>query len=582
MAGSDHVPARRLIELAPHVLAPESAVRAGKAAAWSVLELALRAEADHAWWAFPVRADFVHAASATRLSVNGFWDGDRSWRVRFALPQPGEWTWSTTSSDPGLTGRSGRLSAEAPSAERIAANPNCRGHVRPSGDGRYFEYADGTPCFLLADTLWAANTARCGLAANGGGPFHTWLSDRLGKGFTAVLIQQVHGFGDLDHDPDGQRNEGGHLFLERDLSRLNAAHCRARDARFDAFWDAGLVCAAPVAWWGKTKHCVFSIEWARRLSAYQMVRYGAYGPIWCISGEYQYTFRDCGWTAADLDSLGQAAQSCNAFRRPMSIHPSGSTRWPAPHNAQSSRPFQESGWLDHHWLQTGQSIANLHYVAERCTENCALEPARPVFCAEAYYERVAADDPERAYHQRWQPWTAFLNGACGYGYGAVGIWQFYDPDDPAGETGKAELKMAVPRWQEALAAPGSAAMRYVRDFLTACEWWRLEPWRDRLRVDGGANPFPTETDISPPHAAAIPAGLCVVYVPRGNAGRTIEIEGLAAGAWRAAWLSPRDGSQRPEPAAPRGAGTWTIPPRPEGGGEDWVLVLKRGEEQRLA
>ena len=57
-----------------------------------------------------------------------------------------------------------------------------------------------------------------------------------------------------------------------------------------------------------------------------------------------------------------------------------------------------------------------------------------MFCSESYYERVG--DPETAYHTRWQVWTAFLNGAAGYGYGAQGVWQFLDPEDAAGETGK--------------------------------------------------------------------------------------------------------------------------------------------------
>jgi hypothetical protein len=570
------LPSRQLISLPSGVLAPVEAVQDGKVTAWDVLEFDLEAAEDHPWWEFPVQAIVADEAGRTRLTVDGFWDGGRTWRVRFVLPHGGAWTWRTVSPDPGLNDRSGRLTLEEPSAARIAANPNYRGHLRPSANGRYFERADGSPFFLLADTLWAGNTARCGLGANHDGPFFVWLADRLAKGFTAVLMQQSHGFGDYENDPDGHRNEGGHLFFERDLTRLNAAHCQARDARFDVLWKAGLVVAAPMAWWGKTKRCAISLEWAGRLSAYNMARYGAYGPIWCVSGEYQYAFRDCGWTAADLDSLARAAQARNAFKCPMSIHPSGGTQWDPPHNVQSSLPFHESGWLDHHWLQTGQRIGNLHYIVERCAENRALRPPRPVFCSEAYYERVAADDSERAYHQRWQPWVAFLNGACGYGYGAVGLWQFHDPDDPGGEPGKTTIPMIVPRWQEALRAPGGAAMRHVRDILSPLPWNRLEPCRERLRVDGGPNPMTTSEDLWPPHAAAIPGELFIAYIPRGNAERSIEIEGLDDGAYEGAWLSPRDGSRRPVTLSLAGKpALWRLPPRPEDGQEDWALILRR-------
>src|SRR5436189_5035467 len=40
--------------------------------------------------------------------VNGFWDGGRTWRVRFAPDQPGHWTFVTTCSDTGNTGLNGQ------------------------------------------------------------------------------------------------------------------------------------------------------------------------------------------------------------------------------------------------------------------------------------------------------------------------------------------------------------------------------------------------------------------------------------------------------------------------------------------
>ncbi|MCI0432686.1 MAG: hypothetical protein L0271_03410, partial [Gemmatimonadetes bacterium] len=50
-----------------------------------------------------------------------------------------------------------------PTAAEIDRNPDLRGSIRVARSGWHFEYADGTPFFLLADTAWAANTARCGL-----------------------------------------------------------------------------------------------------------------------------------------------------------------------------------------------------------------------------------------------------------------------------------------------------------------------------------------------------------------------------------------------------------------------------------
>jgi hypothetical protein len=132
----------------------------------------------------------------------------------------------------------------------LERNPNLRGQVRVAKAGRHFEFADGTPFLLLADTLWAANTARCGLGEREDGPFYQYLADRAAKGFTAILMQYFHGYGDYPDAP-GHRNEGGHTFLDRDVTRLNPAHFQSLDTRMRALWSRGFVALIPATWWGK-------------------------------------------------------------------------------------------------------------------------------------------------------------------------------------------------------------------------------------------------------------------------------------------------------------------------------------------
>ena len=132
--------------------------------------------------------------------------------------------------------------------------------MKISGNGRYFEYADGTPLLLLADTLWSGNTSRCGLGEENDGPFFQYLTDRRDKGFTAVLIKYLNGFDDGPPNPTGERNEGGYAFLQRDLERLNPEYFRALDQRMAAIWSHGFVVAIPTAWWGKTSKSVFDIQ----------------------------------------------------------------------------------------------------------------------------------------------------------------------------------------------------------------------------------------------------------------------------------------------------------------------------------
>ncbi|MBN1513308.1 MAG: DUF4038 domain-containing protein, partial [Phycisphaerae bacterium] len=402
---------------------------------WETVEITLQAAEAHAdsHGGEQVWVDLEGPGFSKRC--HAFWDGGNTFRVRVQATAPGAWTWRSGSQveDPGLSGQSGTFEAVAWTEAEKRAHPNRRGQVRIAAGGRHFEYADGTPFLLLADTLWAGNTARCGLGNDGDGPFFQYLADRRAKGFTAVLMQYIHGYGDYP-DAQAHRNEGGYAFADRDPARLNPAYFQALDRRMQALSEAGFVAAVPAMWWGKTKNCLFSPEEARRISIYCAARYGTFNALWSLSGEYQYTFADCGWTPADFSALGAAVQRHNPWGHPLSIHPSGRTDWKAPHGSQSSSPFHGESWLDHHWLQTGQSVDRLFNIVTRLTENRALIPAVPIFCSEACYER--ASDPDGAYHTRWQVWTALLNGAAGYGYGAHGVWQFLDPSDPQRETGK--------------------------------------------------------------------------------------------------------------------------------------------------
>lgn len=532
---------------------------------WETVEIALRATEnyDAPWSDVQVWVDLEGPGFSERCY--GFWDGGDTFRVRVQATAPGTWTWRSgaTPEDAGLSGKSGTFEAKPWTEPEKRANPNHRGQIRPADGGRTFAYADGAPCFLLADTLWAGNTARCGLGDGKDGPFFQYLADRRDKGFTAILMQAIHGYGDY---PDGQahRNEGGYAFLDRDPTRLNPAYFAALDKRMQALSDLGFVAAIPAMWWGKTKQCLFTPADAQRLSAYLAARYGTFNSLWCLSGEYQYTFRDCDWTPNDFSTIGVAVQRHNPWRHPLSIHPSGRVDWDPPHNVQSSRPFHGQSWLDHHWLQTGQSIDRMVNIATRLAENRALEPTLPIFCSEACYER--ATDPQSAYHSRWQVWTAFLNGAAGYGYGAFGAWQFYDPTDPEGETGKV-TKDLVP-WRQAMALPGSAQVGHARKLLASLDWHTLEPCRDELRIDGKPNRLPTAADLTPPHAARLGDAAWIVYLPRGNSARKITLP--TAKTASAQWFNPRTGALS-APKTPTAAGTLPTPPVPA---EDWVCLLR--------
>ena len=92
----------------------------------------------------------------------GFWDGGDVFRVRVLATAPGEWTWRSGSStrDGGLSGVEGRFTATAWTEAEKARNACRRGMIRATPNGHAFQWADGTPFFLIGDTWWATPTFR--------------------------------------------------------------------------------------------------------------------------------------------------------------------------------------------------------------------------------------------------------------------------------------------------------------------------------------------------------------------------------------------------------------------------------------
>lgn len=92
--------------------------------------------------------------------VYGFWDGERTFRVRVLATEPGEWTWTSGSSpsDDGLSGKTGAFTAIQWTEEEKQQNPLRRGFIRATENGHALEYADGTPYLIKGDTWWSLGT----------------------------------------------------------------------------------------------------------------------------------------------------------------------------------------------------------------------------------------------------------------------------------------------------------------------------------------------------------------------------------------------------------------------------------------
>ena len=92
--------------------------------------------------------------------VYGFWDGERTFKVRLVATEPGLWNWRSGSYPPedGLTGKTGSFEAAAWTEEEKQQNPLRRGFLRATPNHHALQLADGTPFFIIGDTWWATGT----------------------------------------------------------------------------------------------------------------------------------------------------------------------------------------------------------------------------------------------------------------------------------------------------------------------------------------------------------------------------------------------------------------------------------------
>ncbi len=92
--------------------------------------------------------------SGVARTVDGFWDGESTWRVRFMPGEAGRWTYQTdVEPEAGdLSGLEGSFSAAA--SETPQTRFLTHGPVSVSDDRRHAAYADGGPFLWIADTAW--------------------------------------------------------------------------------------------------------------------------------------------------------------------------------------------------------------------------------------------------------------------------------------------------------------------------------------------------------------------------------------------------------------------------------------------
>ncbi len=508
----------------------------------------------------------THASGQT-WRVPAYWAGGSEWRVRFAPPLAGDYRVTTVSrllpgvSSPMPSDLDGRL-AELSVAPYRGDHPLLlHGKLQVAPSRRTLEFTDGTPFFWLGDTWWMGLCQRLDWPAG----FQRLAADRVALGFS--IIQIVAGlYPDMPgFDPRGA-NEAGYPW-EADYARLNPAYFDMADLRIRWLVRQGLN-PCIVGCWGYYLP-LLGLEKMKQHWRNLVARWGAYPVVWCLAGEALMPYylsadktgdEQCqlaGWT-----EIARYVRSIDPYQRLVTIHPTSVGR----------DQLQDDGLLDLNLLQTGhdgyRSVPN---TVTRLTQQYQRHPAMPVLVSEANYEGILHGC--EADVQRLTFWSSFLSGACGYTYGANGLWQLNNPTQPYGASPWGGT-WGGPAWEDASRLPGSAQLGMARRLIERFEWWRFEPHPEWVEPAGS----PQNVDY--PFAAGIPGEVRLIYfywptyqIP----GLQYQVCNLEPGvSYRAYFWDPRTAQQYDLGwVTPQNAphGSWSIPIQPQL--KDWVVVLER-------
>jgi hypothetical protein len=520
------------------------------------IELPLTAKRAYTDLFNEVEVDVVFRdAAGESWRVPAFWAGDTTFRVRFAAPRPGRYTWRsecTNPADAGLHGQAGELTAAVYDGPCALYR---HGRLRVAESRRTFEHADGTPFLWLADTWWMGLTKRLDWPEG----FQGLVADRVDKGFNTVQIVA----GPLPDfcatkatwDPQ-QANEAGWPW-EPEFARINPAFYDLADQRLVFMIEQGLM-PCIVSMWGYYLPFM-GVERCKRHWRYLVARYGAYPVTWGLCGEctmptyaHHGPERDekaelqmTGWTEVARDLRGM-----DPYRNLLAVHPSC--------NVLGRMSLTDEALSDFDMLQTGHggyySLINSVAAMEAATRR---EPRMPVLNSEVNYEGIMGGNKDEI--QRFLFWASLLQGACGHTYGAQGMWAMNSRHEPfKGTTGS----WGEGFWQEVMHYPGAAQVGLGAQILRNLPWWRLEP------------DYTSGTRF----VARVPGEVIVAYVPcrcfpPELVGSPFPLRIEDGVRYRAQYISPRTGEAIPAGEAVAEKGQW-VPPRVPGM-DDWVLILER-------
>jgi hypothetical protein len=433
-----------------------------------------------------VDVDVIFSNGKQEWKIPTFWDGGKTWKVRFAASEKGEYTYRAVATDQankGLNVTGLKLTVSGYTGDNSLYK---HGKFSVSQNGRHFEHADGTPFLWLGDTWWKCLAKR--LTWEG---FQELATDRKKKGFSVVQI--VAGpYPDEEPFEPMWENEGGHPYKNQEFTVLNPEYWKYADRRLQHLVDTGLA-PAIVGAWGRAdcnamKHV--GVQGLKRHWRYLIARYGAYPVFWILGGELHNNTK---WGEGTWGDVGRYVREIDPYHTPITAH-SGSGRR-GKEGDKHIIDYDMIGGSHNEGVAIGGAVKGV-------ISTYAKNPPMPVLVGETLYEGHMQFGFQ--YVQRNMFWQYMLSGAAGHTYGAAGIWHASVEGDPgcASSCFGGRKTYDWTTWREGMNYPGSTQIGIGKKLLEQYPWHRFEPhpeWAEKGSF-----------------ASGIPGEVRFIYQPRRN------------------------------------------------------------------
>jgi hypothetical protein len=495
-------------------------------------------------------AMFTSPKGAPR-TVYGFWDGAKTWRLRFLPNEIGRWTYKTSCSDSknqGLHGQSGEFEC-TPATGKTRFTQH--GPIRVSDDQRSFTHEDGTPFFYLADTAWN------GPLLSTTEEWQDYIAERTRQKFTAVQWVATQ----FRAAPNGNRENQLAYTGKTNRIEINPAFFQALDQKAAALDQAGLL-NVPVMLWAiaggsnpqVNPGVALPEDQAILLARYMVARWGVHPAMWILAGDGDYR----GEKSERWKRIGRAVFG-DVSHGPVTMHPGG-MQW-------VWDEFKDEKWYDVVGYQSGHGDddATLRWMTEGpLTVDWTKMPHRPFVNLEPPYENHIAYQSKKPITpeitRRAMYWSLLNNPTAGVTYGGHGVWGWDDGTKPPTDHPSTGTPMP---WRKALLMPGAEQMKNLLDFFTSIDFARLRPTPIFVVNQPGT--------ATPSHYLAAARtdrkDIMIVYIPED---RTIEIKlDALPPSPNITWISPKTGEKSPAVAVVT-ANTCQFPTPAEG---DWILLM---------